>query len=60
MPTCVVPELRRRDIEKRFAPRKIDIEVQRFDVNSGKYDIIKFLNEMRRSEVAEERTRFSF
>jgi len=55
-----VPELRRRDIEKRFAPRKIDIEVQRFDVNSGKYDIIKFLNEMRRSEVAEERTRFSF
>jgi len=41
----VVAELRGIEVEKRFAPRKVEIEVQRFEVNPGKYDIIKFLNE---------------
>jgi len=41
-PTHVVAELRRIEVEKR---RKVEIEVQRFEVNPGKYDIIKFLNE---------------
>jgi len=44
-PTHVVAELHRIEVEKRFAPRKVEIEVQRFEVNPGKYDIIKFLNE---------------
>jgi hypothetical protein len=44
-PTLVVAELRRIEVEKRFAPRKVEIEVERFEVNPGKYDIIKFLNE---------------
>ena len=41
----MVAELRRIEVEKRFAPRKVEIEVQRFAVNPGKCDIIKFLNE---------------
>jgi hypothetical protein len=41
----VVAGLRRIEVEKRFAPRKVEIEVERFEVNPGKYDIIKFLNE---------------
>jgi len=44
-PTHVVAELRRIDAEKRFAPRKVEIEVERFEVNLGKDAIIKFLNE---------------
>ena len=44
-PTHVVAELRGIEVEKRFAPRKVEIEVRRFEVNPGKYDIIKFLNE---------------
>jgi hypothetical protein len=31
-PTHVVAELRRIEVEKRFAPRKVEIEVQRFEV----------------------------
>jgi hypothetical protein len=38
----VVAELRR--IEA-LAPRKVEVEVERFEVNPGKYDIIRFLNE---------------
>ena len=30
-PTHVVAELRRIEVEKRFAPRKVEIEVQRFE-----------------------------
>jgi len=41
----VVAELRRIEVAKRFAPRKVEIEVDRFEVNPGKYDILKFLNE---------------
>jgi len=38
----VVAELRR---SERFAPRKVEIEVERFEVNPDKHDIIRFLNE---------------
>lgn len=44
-PTHVVAELRRIDAEKHFAPRKVDIEVDRFELNLGKDAIIKFLND---------------
>jgi len=44
-PTLVVAELRRREVEKRFAPKMVEIEVERFEVNPGKYDILSFLNE---------------
>jgi hypothetical protein len=44
-PTRVVAELRRIEAERRFAPRKVEIEVDRIEVNLGKDAIIKFLNE---------------
>ena len=44
-PTHVVAELRRIEVEKRLAPKKVEVEVQRFEVNLGKDAIIKFLNE---------------
>jgi hypothetical protein len=43
--TRIGAEMRRAGIEKRFAPRKVEIEVGRFEVNPGKDAIIKFLNE---------------
>jgi hypothetical protein len=44
-PTHVVAELRRIEVERRFAPKKIDIKIERFEVSLGKDAIIKFLNE---------------
>jgi hypothetical protein len=44
-PTHVAAELRRIEAEKRLAPKKVEIEVQRFEVSLGKDAIIKFLNE---------------
>jgi hypothetical protein len=44
-PTHVVAEFRRIEVEKRFAPRNVEIKVERFEVNLGKDAIIKFLNE---------------
>jgi hypothetical protein len=41
----VVAELRRIEVEKRLAPKKVEILVRRFEVNHGKDAIIKFLNE---------------
>jgi hypothetical protein len=43
--TRVAAELRRAAIERRFGSRKLDIEIERFDVNPGKSDIVRFLNE---------------
>jgi hypothetical protein len=43
--THVAAELRRIEIEKRLAPKKIEIREDRFEVNLGKDAIIKFLNE---------------
>jgi len=37
--------MRRAGIEKRFAPRKIDIAVERFEVNPTKSELVRFLNE---------------
>jgi hypothetical protein len=44
-PTHVVAELRRIEVEKRLAPKKVEIQVERFEVNLGNDAIIKFLNE---------------
>ena len=44
-PTHVLAELRRIEVEKRLAPKKVEIEVERFEVNLGKDAIIRFLNE---------------
>lgn len=44
-PTHVAGELRRIEAERRFAPRKVEIEVERFELNLGKDAFIKFLNE---------------
>jgi hypothetical protein len=43
--THVVAELRRIEVERRFAPKKVEIQEDRFEVNLGKDAIIKFLNE---------------
>ena len=40
-----VAELRRIELEKRFASRKVPSEMQRCELNPGKYNIIEFLNE---------------
>jgi hypothetical protein len=32
-------------IERRFAPRKIEIAVERFEVNPSKPELVRFLNE---------------
>jgi len=43
--TRVAAEFCRAQIEKRFAPRKVDALVERFELNPGKSDIVRFLNE---------------
>jgi hypothetical protein len=43
--TRVGAEMRRVGIEKRFAPRKIEVAVERFEFNPGKSNIVRFLNE---------------
>ena len=32
------------EIERRFAPKKIEIGIDRFELNPGKSDIVRFLN----------------
>ena len=44
-PTHVVAELRRIEAERRFAPKKVETQIERFEVNIGKDTIIKILNE---------------
>jgi hypothetical protein len=43
--TRVGAEMRRAGIEKRFAPRKVEIAVARFEVNPSKPELVRFLNE---------------
>jgi hypothetical protein len=43
--TRVTAEFHRAEIERRFASKKLDIEIERFEVNPGKSDIVRFLNE---------------
>jgi hypothetical protein len=38
-------EMRRAGIEKRFAPCKIEVAVERFEVNPSKPELVRFLNE---------------
>jgi len=33
------------EIERRFAGKKLDIAIDRFELNPGKSDIVRFLNE---------------
>jgi hypothetical protein len=37
-------EMHRAGIEKRFAPRKIEIAVDRFEANPGKPELVRLLN----------------
>ena len=43
--THIVAKLRRIEVEKHLAPKKVEIEVERVEVNLGKDAIIRFLNE---------------
>jgi hypothetical protein len=42
--TRVVAEFHRADTEQRFAPKKLEIGIERFELNPGKSDIVRFLN----------------
>jgi hypothetical protein len=35
----------RGEVERRFAPRKVEVAVQRFEVNPSKPELVRFLNE---------------
>jgi hypothetical protein len=43
--TRVAAEFHRAEIELRFASRKVEIEIECFEVNRGESDIVRFLNE---------------
>jgi len=43
--TRVAAELCRAEVEKRYAPRKVDAQTERFELNPGKSDIVRFLKE---------------
>ena len=43
--TRVTAEFWRADIERRFAGKKLEVAIDRFELNPGKSDIVRFLNE---------------
>jgi hypothetical protein len=43
--TRVTAEFRRAEIERRFARKNLEVQVERFELNPGKSDIVRFLNE---------------
>ena len=43
--TGVAAEFHRAEIEQRFAAKKLDIAIDRFELNPGKSDILRFPNE---------------
>jgi hypothetical protein len=43
--TRVTAEFHRAEIERRFARKKLEIAIDRFELNPGKSDIVRFLNE---------------
>jgi hypothetical protein len=43
--TRVGAGMRRAGVEKRFAPRKIEVAVECFEVNPSKPELVRFLNE---------------
>ena len=44
--TRVAAELCRAEVEKRYSPRKLDVQIERFELNPGKSDVVRFLNEV--------------
>jgi hypothetical protein len=42
--TRVTAEFHRAEVERRFAPKKLEIATDRFELNPGKSDIVRFLN----------------
>jgi hypothetical protein len=42
--TRVTAEFWRAEIERRFAGKKLEIAIERFELNPGKSDIVRFLN----------------
>jgi hypothetical protein len=43
--TRVTAEFRRAEIERHFAPRRLEVAIERFELNPGKADIVRFLNQ---------------
>jgi hypothetical protein len=43
--TRVAAELHRAAIERRFALKKLEVAIERFELNPGKSDIVRCLNE---------------
>jgi hypothetical protein len=43
--TRVTAEFRRAEIERRFPRKNLEVQVERFELNPGKSDIVRFLNE---------------
>jgi len=43
--TRVTAEFRRAEFERRFASKKLEVESERFELNPGKSDIVRFLND---------------
>jgi hypothetical protein len=41
----VTAKFRRAEIERRFAPKELQVAIERFELNPGKSDIVRFLNE---------------
>ena len=45
--TRVTAEFRRAEMERHFALRRLEVAIERFELNSGKADIVRFLNQAR-------------
>jgi hypothetical protein len=43
--TRVTAEFRRAEVERRFARKNLEVQIERFELNPGKSDIVRFLNE---------------
>ena len=43
--TRVTAEFRRAEVERRFAPKELEVAIERFELNPGKADFVRFLNE---------------
>ena len=43
--TRVTAEFRRAEIERRFARKNLEVQIERFELNPGKSDIVRFLSE---------------
>jgi hypothetical protein len=43
--TRVTAEFRRAEIERRFARKNLEVQIEWFELNPGKSDIVRFLNE---------------